>query len=260
MSATPAPGTAITGFPRYFRIAGQPVNSYKVFLCVGIYIGTLATAALAGASGHSPLAVGFGAMICALVGLVGARLYFLLLHARTYSKRRSLYDWWNPNEGGWSSFGTLITFIPVSFAVAAWLAIPVPVLWDHMAIGVLAGAFWVRLGCVFNGCCAGRETRAPLSVCLHDTAGVRKRRVPVQFLEMAWWFIGLIAFILLWPATLPPGSYALAVVAWYGAGRVFLEPLREQSDVVFGQVRIDQAVAALLALSAGAALIVRGWG
>ena len=51
----------------------------------------------------------------------------------------------------------------------------------------------------------------------------------------------------------------LAVLAWYGVGRFFLEPLRERPDIVFGQVRINQVVAALLALGAGCALIMRGW-
>jgi prolipoprotein diacylglyceryltransferase len=133
------------------------------------------------------------------------------------------------------------------------------VLWDYMAVGVLTGGFWVRLGCVFNGCCAGAETKTKLGICLHDTRGVIKPRIPVQFLEMAWWLMGLIGFFMLWPSTLPTGSYALAVLAWYGAGRFFLEPLREQSDVVFGRVRIDQVVAALLALGAGGVLIFRGW-
>ena len=89
--------------------------------------------------------------------------------------------------------------------------------------------------------------------------GVSKPRIPVQFMEMAWWLIGFVAFIMLWPGALPPGSYALAVAAWYGVGRFFLEPLREWSDVVFGRVRIDQVVAALLAIAAGGALIIRGW-
>ena len=31
-------------YPRYFRIAGRWVNSYKVFLCVGIYLGILVSA------------------------------------------------------------------------------------------------------------------------------------------------------------------------------------------------------------------------
>jgi prolipoprotein diacylglyceryltransferase len=81
----------------------------------------------------------------------------------------------------------------------------------------------------------------------------------VQFLEMAWWLVGLALFLMLWPGALPLGSYALAVLAWYGVGRFFLEPLRERPDIVFGQVRINQVVAALLALGAGCALIMRGW-
>jgi phosphatidylglycerol:prolipoprotein diacylglycerol transferase len=259
MSTIPIRGVVNTGFPRFFKIAGHWVNAYKFFLCVGIYVGTLATAALASSSGLSPLAIGLGGMSCALVGLIGARVYFLLVHAPFYLRQRSLKALWDPSEGGWSVFGTLLTFIPASFAAAAWLDVPAPVLWDHMGIGVLAGGFWIRLGCVFNGCCVGRETKGPLSVCLHDTRGVSKPRIPVQFLEMAWWLIGLIVFLVLWPSALPPGSYALAVVAWYGVGRFFLEPLREQPDVVFGRVRIDQIVAAMLALAAGGALILRGW-
>src|SRR5262249_36895010 len=46
------------GYPRYFRIAGQWINSYTVFLCVGIYLGILVIAALAQSSGMPPLRVG----------------------------------------------------------------------------------------------------------------------------------------------------------------------------------------------------------
>jgi prolipoprotein diacylglyceryltransferase len=259
MHSTPLTGAVNAGFPRFFRIAGFSVSSYKFFLSVGIYIGTLTTAALASSSGLPALRVGLAATACALVGMIGARLYYLLVHAPYYLRQRSVAGLWDSTKGGWSVFGTLITFVPATFGTAACLAIPAPVLWDHMAIGVLVGGFWVRLGCVFNGCCTGAETKAKLGIYLHDTRGVSKTRIPVQFLEMAWWLMGLIAFLALWPRTLPPGSYALFVLAWYGGGRFFLEPLREQSDIVFGRVRIDQVVAALLALGAGGVLIFRGW-
>jgi phosphatidylglycerol:prolipoprotein diacylglycerol transferase len=259
MSARPINGAVNGGFPRFFTIAGYSINSYKFFLCVGFYIGTLATAALANSSGLSPLRVGLAAMTCALLGLIGARVYFLLVHAPLYLRKRSWRALWDTSDGGWSVFGALLTFVPATFGAAAWLKIPAPILWDHMGVGVLAGGFWIRLGCVFNGCCVGRETKGLLGVRLHDTCGLSKRRSPVQFMEMAWWLIGLIAFLALWPAALPPGSYALAVLAWYGTGRFFLEPLREEPDIVFGRVRIDQVVAALLALGAGGALIIRVW-
>jgi prolipoprotein diacylglyceryltransferase len=259
MSMTCHTGTTNHGFPRYFGIAGYSVNSYKFFLCIGIYAGTLATATLASRSGFSPLRFGLAAMVCAIAGLIGARLYFLLVNVRFFLKQRSLAALWDSRAGGWSLFGSIFTFVPVSFTLVAWLHISPLLLWDHVALGVLIGGFWIRLGCVFNGCCAGRQTHSWFGVHLHDTLHVSKRRVPVQFMEMTWWLIGFVAFFMLWPGALPPGSYALAVAAWYGFGRFFLEPLRERSDIVFGWIRIDQLVAAVLAIAAGGALVIRGW-
>jgi prolipoprotein diacylglyceryltransferase len=247
-------------FPRFFTFFGYSVSSYKFFLCAGIYAGTLTTAAWASASGLSPLRVGLAAMACALVGMVGARLYHLIVFAPIYMRQRSVSALWDTKAGGFSVFGAFFTFVPASFVAAAWLGIPIAVLWDQMAIGVLAGGFWVRLGCVFNGCCVGRASNAPLSICLHDTRGVTKRRLPVQFLEMAWWLTGLVAMLMVGPGAMRLGSYALAVLTWYGVGRFFLEPLREYPDIVFGKVRINQVVAGLLAVGGGCALISRSWG
>jgi len=137
--------------------------------------------------------------------------------------------------------------------------VPANVFWDFLGAGILAGGFWVRLGCAFNGCCGGRETRGWCGVCLHDTRGVRRRRVPVQFLEMAWLLLGGIGFIWLWPKSFPPGNYALGVLAWYGLGRLFLEPLREAPDLIAGRVRINQCVAAALVLGPGGALLARAF-
>lgn len=250
---------AQVGFPRFFTIAGYHVNSYKVFLAVGICVGTLAAAASADAAGLSPLRVGLAAMVSALAGLIGARAYHLLIHFPGYAKADSPRALWHTPSGGLSVFGALLTFVPASFIAAALVGVSAVVLWDQMAVGVLAGGVWIRLGCVFNGCCAGRQTDAPFGIRLHDTRGVRKRRIPVQFLEMAWWTAGLVAFLGLWPASSPPGSSALAVLAWYGVGRFFLEPLRERPAVIWGGVRINQLVALLIAVGASGALILIAW-
>jgi prolipoprotein diacylglyceryltransferase len=196
-------------------------------------------------------------MVSALAGVIGARVYHLVVHAPTYFNSDSPRALWNRDAGGLSVFGALLTFIPASFATAALAGIPAGALFDDMAVGVLVGGFCIRLGCVFNGCCVGRETDGPFGVRLHDTKGVRKRRIPVQFLEMAWWLLGLAAYLVLWPREFPTGSLALAVLVWYSAGRFVLEPLREDPDLVRGRVRINQLVAALLALAAGGALILQ---
>lgn len=244
------------GFPRYFAIAGHLVNSYTVFLAVGICVGTLATAVRANLSGLSPLRVGVAAMVSALAGVIGARVYHLVVHAPDYAKSGWWRALWNRGSGGLSVFGALLTFVPVSFAAAALMAIPSAALFDCMAVGVLVGGFWIRLGCVFNGCCVGRRTDTPFGVVLHDTRGVRTRRIPVQFLEMAWWLLGFAAFLGFWPRESPAGSLALAVLAWYSAGRFALEPLREDPDTVFGRLRVNQLVAAALVLAAAVGLIL----
>jgi phosphatidylglycerol:prolipoprotein diacylglycerol transferase len=253
---TTPPALPARGFPRDFRIGGAWVNSYKVMLCVGLWVGSLASAALAQTSGLSPLRIGLAAALCAVSGLAGARIYYLLTHARRFLALRSLRALWDGTQGGWSVFGALLTFVPASFLAAGLAGVPVAVLWDHAAFGVLAGGFWIRSGCVFNGCCAGRESHAAWAVRLHDVRGVRKPRVPVQFLEMAWWLAGTGVFLALWGSGWSQGSYALGVLGWYGLGRAALEPLREHRDLVLGRVPIDQVVAVLLAAGATLGLLL----
>jgi prolipoprotein diacylglyceryltransferase len=242
-------------YPRYFKICGRWVNSYKVFLCIGIYIGVLVSAAVAQSIGISPLRMGLGGLCCAISGLAGARLYFLLLHADRY-RQRGWKALWDPRSGGWSVFGALIPIIPLSFVMAWALKIPSAQFWDCMCGGILAGGFWVRLGCVFNGCCVGKETAGRLGVRLHDIHGVCKRRVPVQFLEMFWWLLGGALFLYLWPLNLRHGTYALCVLCWYGSGRFWLEPLRESPERLYRGLLINQLVAAILAISTGCGLLL----
>jgi prolipoprotein diacylglyceryltransferase len=252
-------GKSFKSYPRYFRIAGQWVSSFKVFFCVGVCLGIFVIAALAQSSGFPPLRVGLGALALAIIGLAGARVYHLLVHHALYFGKNARRSVWNSDDGGGSLFGAFFAIAPCSFLVARALHVPANVFWDFLGAGILAGGFWVRLGCAFNGCCGGRETHGRWGVWLHDTRGVRRRRIPVQFLEMACWLLGGIGFIWLWPKSFPPGNYALGVLAWYGLGRFFLEPLREAPDLVAGRVRINQCIAAALALGAGGALLARAF-
>jgi prolipoprotein diacylglyceryltransferase len=69
----------------------------------------------------------------------------------------------------------------------------------------------------------------------HDTCGTRRRRVPVQWLEIAWWLVAGAGLLWLWPRRFPQGPYALGVLCWYGLGRFWLVPLREQPDLLAGR-------------------------
>lgn len=244
----------VPSFPRYFRIGGYWVNAYKLLLCVGIYTGTLVSAAVAQVSGMSPLRMGVGCVSCAFLGIVGARMYYLILLALVHGNERLWAEMWNPERGGGAVFGGLL-IVPWSFWLADWLRIPVASYWDHMIFGIVAGAVWIRFGCVCNGCCGGKPTTKWYGVRQRDMHGTRERRIPVPWLEIGWWLLAGAGLLWLWPHPLPPGSLALGTLGWYGVGRFWLEPLREESDLVAGRVRINQVVAALLALMSGGVLI-----
>ena len=241
-------------FPRFFKIGGYWVSAYKVFLCIGIYSGILVSAALAERSGIPPLRMGAGALACAISGLFGARIYHLIVFAPHYLQGRSWTAAWDPRRGGWSVFGALLPIAPLSFLVAAALRIPPAVFWDHMIAGIVVGAIWVRFGCICNGCCGGRETQGWLGWRAHDVHGVSTRRIPVQSLEIGWWLLALGGLFFLWGRPFPPGTVrpGWSGLVWFGA--FLLEPLRQTPDLVFGRVRINQVVAACLAIAAGGGL------
>ena len=253
MTAAASLRTPVAGFPRYFRIAGYAVNSYKVFLCVGIYSGILLSAAVGERSGLSSLRLGAGLLLFAIAGLVGARAYHLAAYFRDYRSTGFVLTPRNAHEGGWSVLGGLI-IVPLSLLFDSILGIPIAVFWDHMAIAIACGGVWIRFGCICNGCCVGREATGRFALRQHDVHGHSTRRVPAQWLEIAWWLLACGGLLWLWPYHLPPGSYAFAVLGWYGVGRFCLEPLRQKRHFVNG-LEINRVVAAALALVAGAGFV-----
>ena len=244
-------------FPRFFRIAGYPVNAYKVFLFIGTYAGILVSAAVGSRAGLSPLRLGMGLLLFALVGQLGARVYHLAVHFRTYRRRGLNLTSRDQQEGGWSVLGGLLV-VPVSLMFDSILGIPLAVFWDHMAIAIAVGGAWIRFGCVCNGCCVGRDSEAWFAMRQHDVHGTVRRRIPAQWLEIAWWMTAWLGLLWIWPLALPAGAAAFAVLGWYGLGRFWLEPLRRTKSLVRGRP-INRIVAAALALASAVGFVALLW-
>jgi prolipoprotein diacylglyceryltransferase len=240
--------------PRYVRVAGHWINAYKVFLCGGLSVGILASAATGQAAGWPPLAVGLACLACALVALAGARVYHVAVNWPAYRRAGFRGIFRDTERGGWSLFGGLV-IVPFTLARDTLLGIPVATLWDHMAVGIALGGALIRFGCVRNGCCVGRPSARWFALRQHDVNGVSARRIPVQWMEIGWWLAAALGWFALWPLHFAAGTYALGVLAWYGFGRFWLDPLREGRDLVSSRVRVDRVVAATLAIGAGAVLI-----
>ena len=248
------------GFPRFFVISGFRINAYRVFLWVGLYVGIITTALMAKGAGESAWRMGLATLSIVVVGLIGARVYYLA----TSCAPRTRKAFWvealrtSTGEGGASVLGALVV-LPFSILPARWAGVPVAAFWDYLIIGVCFGAAFVRFGCICNGCCGGRESHGWFAVTQHDVHGVSKPRKPVQWIEIASWLIGGVVLLSHWHRHSKPGSYALSGLAWYGCIRFCLEPWREEPDPRARRAKINRIVAGLLALGAGGGLLILAW-
>ena len=157
--------------------------------------------------------------------LVGARLLFVASHWTVYRGR--FRNVWNRNEGGAAQDGGLVLAIPLSFPLLRLLDVPFGLFWDVSAFTILVGMILTRIGCLLNGCCAGRPSDSWLAVRLPNRSQVWTRRIPTQCLEAAWAAALVIAAAVLWN-DMPFGGALFAFVAGgYACGRLVFESLRE---------------------------------
>ena len=187
--------------------------------------------------------------------VVGARLYYVAFQWPLYAPNpiRILYIW----EGGVAIYGALI-----GGAVAAWFfarkrGVPFTTLADLVAPVLIMSQAIGRWGNFFNGEAYGYpvETPAlqffPLAVLIGENW-----HYATFFYESAWDFLG---FLLLWRVRKKPwpgGSLARLYLVWYGTGRAVIEGMRADS-LMLGPFRVSQLLSVLLAVSAGAALMIR---
>jgi phosphatidylglycerol:prolipoprotein diacylglycerol transferase len=245
----------VIGFPRVIGFGEQRVSTYKLCLVLGIYFGTLTCAAMAERNGIDPMGIAFTTVGCAMAGLIGARLFHLMLFAQRHLGGGFFKNVWNTSVGGAGLFGGLIVIVLLSPVLAGILGLPFGMFWDYLVISMMVGAIWTRLGCFCNGCCGGRQASVRFAFVWHNHRGERKKRIPVQLLEIGWTSLAAGALMYLFDKPHPAGALALGAFAWYGAGRFFLEPLREDPDKAFS-IRVNRVIAAILSVSAGFWLLI----
>jgi phosphatidylglycerol:prolipoprotein diacylglycerol transferase len=158
------------------------------------------------------------ALLAGLVGLVGAKVYYLQTHHEEKAKALT---------AGMSVQGFVIAAVSV-LVLAGWAAgIPVGAMLDVTAPGLLLGMTIGRLGCFFGGCCVGLPTASRWGIWSSDR-GVGVRRIPVQLFESAMAgtvaTLTLLAVLLLDPAV--DGLLFVAGLSAYTLGRQVLFPLR----------------------------------
>ncbi len=233
---------------------GIRVPSYTAMLYLGCVAGVLAGAAVADATGLEPSRFALATVALLIPAFAGARLWFVAKHWRLY--RREPRRIWRRSEGGSALYGGLLLSVLVSVPLLALVDLPFWRFWDASSFTMLIGLIFTRVGCLMNGCCAGRATSSRLGVWLPDHRGEWKRRIPTPLMEASWAALVLAGAALAQAVDPDAGVVFLGVLAAYGAGRLLLEPTR--ADARSGGSRANTAVSALLVL-AGSIGLIAGW-
>ena len=227
-----------------FEWRGLKLYSYPVMLYCGTLLGIIAGTCGAWRQGLNPGRVYLAMLLLFPFGLVGARLLFVISHWHTY--RDAPRRIWRQSEGGSSLYGGLILFFLLSLPLLTFLRVPIGPFWDAASITLLVGMIFTKMGCLLNGCCAGRPTSGPLALYLPNLQGVWRRRVPTQLLEAGWAALIYLGLVGLWNRLPFEGALFLYTVATYSLGRWWLESTREDIETV-GRLSLHRTIAVVLA-------------
>jgi phosphatidylglycerol---prolipoprotein diacylglyceryl transferase len=239
--------------PVLFRVGKIPVGSYPAMLFLGLLAGIVAGNLLAHATGMDAFRVYVASLILLAPALIGAKLLYVFSHWQSYRHDRKKI--WRSGEGGGAMYGGLLLVLPFSVPVLAVLHLSAGSYWDVAVFTMLVAMVLGRLGCLMNGCCAGRPSNSFLGMYLPNRKGVWQRRVPTPCLEAALG-AGLLVLALGFRRSMPfPGSLFLLVLAGYALGRLALESTREQTGT--SRFTIHHGISILLIVSCLGTLAVR---
>lgn len=182
-----------------------------------------------------------------IVGLVGARVYYVLTNFSLFSSDLSeVYKIWH---GGLSIYGAVLANLIFILFYSRRKAYLTSQLLDLLALSLPLAQALGRVGNFFNQEAFGSPTGLPWK--MYVTPQFR----PAQFSQFAFfhptflyealWNVAVFFLLKKLLAKVKTGVLFTTYLLTYSLGRFFIEGLRVDSSFIFG-VRIDQAVALIL--------------
>ena len=217
--------------PVLFNFHGISIRSYPFFLFVGLSFGIIAGTQAGARNGMDPTRLYIALAVLIIVALIGSRLMYVLTQLDYF--RRNPSKIWQPGASGAAMYGGILLALVCSWPLLRLMDLSLGKFWDAATITLLVGMIFTRIGCLLNGCCAGRETTSWLGVNLPDDKGVSRKRFPTQLLE------ALIAVFLLigavsWTSRPFDGALFLVALGVFCTARLALGPTRENLGTIAG--------------------------
>jgi phosphatidylglycerol---prolipoprotein diacylglyceryl transferase len=181
------------------------------------------------------LTVSLGAIV---VGIAGAKVWFIVLNLREH------------RINGWCIQGFITGAILAAAILFVALDVPIGVLLDVIAPGLLVAMAVGRVGCFFAGCCGGPPPASRWGVWSSDQR-VGARRLPTQLLESVLaGILGLGVLVEVLGHGPAGGTFFVAALAAYTLGRQGLLLLRAEPRKTRLGGLTTSALAALVLIAA----------
>ena len=234
-----------------FTIFGAPIAWYALIICMGMIFAVGYIIFRARHIGISSEHVIDFALYVIPSGVIGARLYYVIMDIKSFS---SFWEVLNIRNGGLAIYGGIIAGAIAVFLVCLYKKINFLAFADCVVPGLIMAQAIGRWGNFMNGEAFGEITDSFLRMGIsnansfftfHTTDMVYVH--PTFLYESLWNLIGFIGVNIFYKHKNYDGQIFLMIFGWYGLGRMMIEGLRTDSLFLFGTpIRVSQALAGVL--------------
>ena len=235
--------------PVLFTIGGLKIHWYGIMIAVGLYAGIQVALRDSPRRGISREALMNVALLGAILGVVGGRLYYVVQNNPKFFLEHpvQIIAVW---QGGMAFFGAIFGGA-LAMAISAWRwRLPFWSLLDVGAIGMTVGQAFGRVGNIINGDIVGYRTNGwGFEYTNPNTFG--PLNTPVQPASLYELLIAVVLFLILWNLRLrvhPEGMLAMIYIVLYSISQFLIFFLRDNVVVVAGlkQAQVTALVVILL--------------
>ena len=143
----------------YPKLFGLPfANTYGVILVVGFLAAVFLMRKLACRSGENPEYITNTALYTLIAGVIGARVFYVIHNVSQFrGDPLSVFATW---QGGLEFLGGFVAGVTVAIIYLRMNKRNIRRYFDILAVGLMFGLAFGRIGCFFSGCCFGEPVDA----------------------------------------------------------------------------------------------------
>lgn len=266
-------GIVLDHVDKSISLFGFEVAFYGMIIGSAILIGFWIAMSEAKRTGQDPENYLDMGIIGVILGIVGARLYYVLFSWDMY--KDNLLQIFNLRAGGLAIYGGVIGAGIAVFACAKWKKLCAPQIFDTIAIALINGQMLGRWGNFFNREAFGEYTdsffamQLPLdAVRAGDVTELMRKNIeiidgvkyiqvhPTFLYESLWCCVVMIGLILYRKHKKFEGELFLLYLFGYGLGRVWIEGLRTDQLLIPGVgFPVSQVLAGVMVIVTAVVLV-----